>query len=89
MGRPLHYLDDFLLGGKRGKNHCEIIMTDFQACMSNLGIPIAGEKTKGPTTVLFIGGGGGGWGLELDSDEVVVRLPIDKIDDIIQKIEDA
>ena len=41
VGRLLHYLDDFFLGGKRGTNHCEIIMSHFQACMSNLGVPIA------------------------------------------------
>ena len=28
-------------------------------------------------------------GLELDSDEMVVRLPMDKVHDIIQKIEAA
>ena len=58
-------------------------MTNFQACISNLGVPIASDKTEGPTTVLCF------FGLELDSDEMVVRLPMDKVHDIIQKIEHA
>ena len=83
VGRLLHYLDDFLFGGKKGTNYCKVIMTNFQACMSNLGVPIASEKTEGPTNVLCF------LGLELNSDEMVVRLPMDKVHDIIQKIEAA
>ena len=48
-------------------------MTNFQACLSKLGVPKASEKTEGPTTVLCF------LGLELDSDEMVVRLPMDKV----------
>ena len=83
VGRLPHYLDDFPFGGKKGTNHCKVIMTNFQACMSKLGVPIASEKTEDPTTVLCF------LGLELDSDEMVVRLPMDKVHDIIQKIEAA
>ena len=39
------YLDVFLFGGKKGTNHCKVIMTNFQACISNLGVPIVSEKT--------------------------------------------
>ena len=64
-----HYLDDFLFGGKKGK-------------MTLLGVPIAHEKTEGPTTkICFLG-------LEIDSEQMVVRIPMPKIKEIIQKIED-
>ena len=81
VGRLLHYLDDFLFGGKRNTHDCQIIMGHFQTCMYELGVPIAGEKTEGPKTVLCF------LGLELDSDEMVVRVPMAKVHEIIQKIE--
>ena len=49
--------------------------------MSELGVPVASEKTEGPQTVLVI------LGLELDSDEMVVRVPMEKVGEIMQKIE--
>lgn len=81
VGRLLHYLDDFLFGGKKNTKDCQTIMKHFQACMLELGVPIAREKTEGPTTVLVF------LGLELDSDEMVVRVPMNKVHEIIQKIE--
>ena len=81
VGRLLHHLDDFLFGGKRNTHDCQIIMGHFQTCMYELGVPIAGEKTEGPKTVLCF------LGLELDSDEMVVRVPMAKVHEIIQKIE--
>ena len=81
VGRLLHYLDDFLFGGRKNTRECQIIMNHFHSCMSELGVPVAVEKTEGPTTVLIF------LGLELDSDEMVVRVPIDKVLEIMQKIE--
>ena len=81
VGQLLHYLDDFLFGGKRNTQDCQIIMGHFQKCMSELAVPIAGEKTEGPTTVLCF------LGLELDSNEMVIRLPMEKVHEIIQKIQ--
>lgn len=78
VGRLLHYLDDFLFGGRRNTRECQIIMSHFHSCMSDLGVPVAREKTEGPTTVLVF------LGLELDSDEMVVRVPIDKVLEIVQ-----
>ena len=49
--------------------------------MSELGVPVASEKTEGPQTVLVF------LGLELDSDEMVVRVPMEKVGEIMQKIE--
>lgn len=81
VGSLLHYLDDFLFGGKRNTQDCQIIMNHFQTCMSIMGVPVANEKTEGPTTVLCF------LGLELDSNEMVVRVPIEKVHEIIQKIQ--
>ena len=79
VGKLLHYLDDFLFGGKKGTNHCACIMSVFQGKMTLLGVPIAYEKTEGPTTqICFLG-------LEIDSEEMVVRIPMPKIKEITQK----
>ena len=52
VGRLLHYLNDFLFGGKKGTNHCACIMSVFEEKMTLLGVPIAADKTEGPTTKL-------------------------------------
>ena len=81
VGRLLHYLDDFLFGGRKHTRDCHAIMNHFHNCMSELGVPVASEKTEGPQTVLVF------LGLELDSDEMVVRVPMEKVGEIMQKIE--
>lgn len=80
VGKMLHYLDDFLFGGSKGTNHCDIIMGHFDRCMTELGVPIADDKTEGPKTVICF------LGIELDSDEMVVRIPMEKVNDISEKI---
>ena len=82
VGRLLHYLDDFLFGGKKGTNQCASIMAVFQDKMMLLGVPIAVEKTEGPSTkICFLG-------LEIYSEEMVIRIPQPKITKITGKIEE-
>ena len=50
-GELLHYLDDFL-GGDRSYSACEKLMDIFHTCMADLCVPLAEEKTEGPTEVL-------------------------------------
>lgn len=78
-GSLIHYLDDFL-GGDRGFDACKGIMHLFQSIMQELGVPLADEKTEGPTQIIIF------LGLELDSQKMVVRIPLAKIDEVIQKI---
>ena len=81
-GSLLHYLDDFLFGGCKGTNHCACILSVFMTKMKSLGVPVASEKTEGPTTKLSF------LGLELDSSEMTIRIPKAKIEEICQKILD-
>ena len=54
--RVLHYLDDFLFGGKIKTNHCACIMAVFAEKMTLLGVPTASGKTESPTMkLLFFG----------------------------------
>ena len=52
----------------------------FEELLRYLNVPIAVEKNEGPVQVLTF------LGLELDSLEMVVRLPKDKINEILEKI---
>lgn len=81
-GGLLHYLDDFL-GGDKTKSSCNFALQTFRDTMLELGVPLAEEKTEGPTEVLVF------LGLELDSNHMLVRIPASKIQELIQKIEEV
>lgn len=78
-GMLIHYLDDFL-GGNKTRELCMATMNIFTGVLSELNVPIASEKTEGPTTVLTF------LGLELDSAEMLVRIPMDKLNEVSDKI---
>ena len=48
----MHYLDDFLGGGKHRMGQCQQLMNIFSQCMKQIGVPLADEKTEGPVTVI-------------------------------------
>ena len=79
-GHLIHYLDDFL-GGEKTYKSCKELMVLFKSIMDNLGVPLADEKTAGPTQIIIF------LGLELDSIKMEVRIPLDKITEVVQKIE--
>ena len=69
--RPLHYLDDYLMGASG--EPVNVPTHFFFDKINSLGVPIASDKTEGPTTkLLFLG-------LELDSEEMEVRIPLPTI----------
>lgn len=78
--RLLHYLDDYL-GGHKSYSGCRQLMQVFRSCLQDLSVPVAEEKTEGPTKVLCF------LGLELDSAKMVIRIPGDKLAEVIEKIE--
>lgn len=78
-GDLLHYLDDYLFGGKN-KNECAHVMLEFTLCTTRLGVPIAVDKTEGPKQVLVF------LGLEIDSIQMRIRIPLEKICEIIAKV---
>lgn len=47
----IHYLDDFLLADRPGTLDCTTLMSGFISICADLGVPLAQEKTIGPTTV--------------------------------------
>ena len=59
-GELIHYLDDFL-GGDKSTEQCRQLMQVFHSVMQDLNVPLATEKTEGPTEIIIY------LGLELDS----------------------
>lgn len=81
-GSIKHYIDDFLFGGRIGTSECSHIMEVFFECTKNLGIPIAGDKTEWPTTeIVFLG-------LQINTKEMIVRIPKGKIEEIVIKVKE-
>ena len=55
-GNILHYLDDFLFGGKAETSDCSDTLQTFQLCCKTWGVPLAEEKTVEPTeNLVFLG----------------------------------
>ena len=68
----LHLLDDFLLIDKTF-SACEQNLSRFLAMCDDLGVPMAPEKTMGPSSVLCFAG------IELDTDKMEARLSEEKL----------
>ena len=52
----LHYLDDFVFGGKAGTDECLDTLEVFKTSCESWGFPLADDKTVNPTEVLiFLG----------------------------------
>ena len=68
----LHLLDDTLLIDKTF-SACEQNLSRFLAMCDDLGVPMAPEKTMGPSSVLCFAG------IELDTDKMEARLPEEKL----------
>jgi len=68
----LHILDDFLfIATSKGK--CDSDLNNFLSLGDRLGVPIAHEKTEGPSTTLQFAG------ITLDTINMEARLPDEKL----------
>ncbi|OQV25874.1 hypothetical protein BV898_00023 [Hypsibius exemplaris] len=48
----LHYMDDFFIAGAPDTTNCNIAVSYLTALADDIGLPLAPEKTMGPTTTL-------------------------------------
>lgn len=71
-----HYLDDFIFAGEQNSNHCHKLVVTFSEACSQLGVPIAEEKSIGPCTKLVF------LGLEIDSVNMLIRIPLHKVKEL-------
>jgi hypothetical protein len=72
-----HLLEDFFFVGKANTNDCFKVLQTFVCLADILGVPIKAEKTQLPSTCITI------YGIEIDSKQMVARLPGDKIQRIV------
>ena len=80
--KGLHYLDDFLLVGPAGQDHCQNYVRAMLALCGNLCVPVAMDKLEGPaSTLTFLG-------ITLDTVNQELRLPADKLREISQAVTD-
>ena len=68
----LHYLDDFFICAPN-RHECASYMDIFLNTCHDVGIPVAHDKTEGPTQVITY------LGIEIDALNQVIRLPQDKL----------
>jgi hypothetical protein len=69
----VHFLDDFLFVGPAHSSQASQLLQGFQQVCSNLGVPLAHEKTVHPSTsIQFLG-------LQIDSVSQQVRVPPEKL----------
>jgi len=81
-----HYIDDvFVCGmkGDRGPQSCIALLDGFRKICRKFGVPLAEEKTVGPTTkIVFLG-------LQIDSIEQTVSIPQNKLVSVKAKVQHA
>jgi len=69
----LHYLDDFLIFGPPSLEESGDLLAKVLEIFARLGIPVARDKTEGPTRVITF------LGIEIDGDAGILRLPKEKL----------
>lgn len=67
------YLDDFLLAGRPNSTECQLALEQLSDLSQQLGVPVAQDKTVGPSTVLTF------LGIEIDTVAMEVHLPREKL----------
>ncbi len=68
-----HYLDDYVIVGPAGSDQCGRDLRMALETCDEVGFPVAAEKTVGPATRVPL------LGIEIDSDELELRLPESKL----------
>jgi hypothetical protein len=77
------YLDDFFFAGKANSNDCQSLMITFINICNKLQVPIADEKTEGPTCVMEY------LGLTIDIREMTVKIPDKKMKELLVLIREV
>ena len=76
----IHYLDDYLMVGAPDLHSCGEHLQCFLTVCMHLGFPVAMDKVDGPATALSF------LGLELDSVLQQIRLPPEKLREILEEL---
>ena len=76
VGNMLDYLDDFMVFGAPDSSECADYLMIVRSVFQRLGVPIAEHKTAGPLPVMTF------LGVEIDSEQLTLRLPEEKLTEI-------
>ena len=76
----LNYFNDFFLTGSPESDICQSNLSKAEMLCAELGVPLAEEKTAGPSTVITF------LGIELDSIKFEARLPQEKLSKAKQSV---
>lgn len=68
-----HYLDDFFFVGESNTKQYQNLMDILVNVCERMGVPLAHEKTEGPKTIIEY------LGLTIDTEQMLIKIPIDKI----------
>lgn len=76
-----HYLDDFFFVGPPGSEACQRALTACVNICTQLEVPLASEKMEGPAScITFLG-------LTLDSEQLELRVPEEKLVRLRQELD--
>ena len=75
-----HYLDDFLFAGESNTLDCQNLMNNFDTVCSRLGVPVAQEKTEGPTKKLHY------LGFLIETIKMLINIPDEHFLELKSKI---
>lgn len=80
-----HFADDYLFVGAEGESRrsCSSIVKCFEQVCQEFGVPLASEKSVGPSTSLVY------LGLQIDSVQQTVSVPSGKVASISSKVDKA
>ena len=73
----VHYLDDFVTCGKANTDKCAANMAKIIKVFEDLGVLLAMDKLIGPVAIITY------LGIEIDSINIVIRLPTDKFSELL------
>ena len=76
----IHYIDDFLTAGRAGTGECANNLSTIKSTCEWLGVLLKWSKVEGPTTELTF------LGIVLDTVRGEVRLPQEKLDQLISLV---
>ena len=77
----VHYLDDYFWASPPASPLCLQHLHCFLSVAARLGAQVASEKVDGPATILTF------LGLELDSERQEIRLPADKLHELLAALQ--
>ena len=75
-----HYLDDFFFVGRLHTHECADVMASFSNICNSVSVPIADDKTEGPTTSMKY------LGLLIDTEKMMVKIPTEKLNKLLEEI---